>query len=190
MRMLQLRNPCALIATSILRITRLSPGKEVGIDGKPADGGSEIDTNSVEGLPQDAKHGVQKIEAITSAWSKNMLFTAYRYVSLSFHTVMLPSSPMVDPAYSSSTSSIPQQGIMGFLTPYVTSYFQQHSLTAVTGTVSSLIGGLTKLPLAKVLDIWGRPQGFISMLCGLVFGLIVMAACNDVTTYAAKQVFY
>jgi MFS family permease len=83
-----------------------------------------------------------------------------------------------------------QQGITNTLTPYVTSSFQEHSLTAVTGVVSSLIGGLTKLPLAKILDIWGRPQGFIIMLFILVIGLIMMAACNNVKTYAAAQVFY
>jgi hypothetical protein len=43
---------------------------------------------------------------------------------------------------------------MGFsLTPYVTSEFRLHSLTSATGVMSSLIGGLTKLPLAKLIDI-------------------------------------
>jgi MFS family permease len=83
-----------------------------------------------------------------------------------------------------------QSGMSGLLTPYVTSSFFQHSLTATTGIMSGLIGGLIKLPLAKVIDIWGRPQGFFIMVCFMTIGLIMMAACNNVETYAAAQVFY
>lgn len=83
-----------------------------------------------------------------------------------------------------------QQGMGSSLTPYVTSSFSQHSLTATTGIMSSLIGGLIKLPLAKVLDIFGRPQGFFLMMCCMIVGLIMMAACPNVETYAAAQVFY
>jgi hypothetical protein len=36
------------------------------------------------------------------------------------------------------------------LTPYVTSEFALHGLTAITGVVASLVGGLFRLPLAKV----------------------------------------
>lgn len=55
--------------------------------------------------------------------------------------------------------------------------------------MASLFGGLTKLPLAKILDTWGRPQGLLLMLFIWVIGFIMMAACNNVETYAAAQVF-
>jgi len=83
-----------------------------------------------------------------------------------------------------------QQGMSSSLTPYVTSSFALHSLTATTGIMSSLIGGLMKLPLAKVLDIFGRPEGFFIMMCFMIIGLCMMAACPNVETYAAAQVFY
>jgi hypothetical protein len=83
-----------------------------------------------------------------------------------------------------------QQGMSSGLLPYVTSEFQLHSLTATTGIMSSLIGGLIQLPLAKVLDIWGRPQGYATMVAISVLGLIMMAASNGVQMYAAAQVFY
>lgn len=83
-----------------------------------------------------------------------------------------------------------QQGMSNSMIPYVTSAFKQHSLTAAVSIMSSLIGGIWKLPLAKILDIWGRPQGFFMMMCFLTIGLIMMAACNNVETYAAAQVFY
>lgn len=81
-------------------------------------------------------------------------------------------------------------GIVGTLTPYVTSSFEEHSLTAVTSIVAGLISGLWKLPFAKLIDIWGRPQGFALMIASQVLGFIMMAACKDVKTYCAAQVFY
>lgn len=78
---------------------------------------------------------------------------------------------------------------MRALTPFVTSSFGQHSLTATMTVVSSIIAGLAKLPLAKILDTWGRPQGLVLMLVCWVLGFILMASCQDVTTYAAAQVF-
>jgi len=83
-----------------------------------------------------------------------------------------------------------QQSITSSLTPYVTSAFEEHSLTAATSIMSSLIGGLFKLPLAKILDTWGRPQGYAMMVACMTIGLIMMAGCNSVQTYAAAQVFY
>lgn len=83
-----------------------------------------------------------------------------------------------------------QQGTGSLLTPYVTSSFAQHSLTATTGVMSGIIGGVSKLTLAKILDIWGRPQGFLVVVILMTLGLIMMAACNNVETYAAAQVFY
>lgn len=83
-----------------------------------------------------------------------------------------------------------QQGMTNSLTAYVTSAFGKHSLIAATSIMSSIIGGLIKLPLAKVLDIWGRPHGYFAMVCCLTLGLVMMAACNNVQTYAAAQVFY
>jgi MFS family permease len=83
------------------------------------------------------------------------------------------------------------QQSMGFaFVPFVTSSFSKHSLTATTNVVSGIIGGLVKLPLAKVLDIWGRPTGFLAMLICMILGLIMMAACNNVATFCAAQVFY
>jgi len=56
--------------------------------------------------------------------------------------------------------------------------------------MSGIIGGVLKLPLAKVLDIWGRPQGFLVCLILMEIGLIMMTSCQNVETYAAAQVFY
>lgn len=76
------------------------------------------------------------------------------------------------------------------LTPYVTSNFGEHSLTSTVLIVSSLVSGLIKLPYAKLMNIWGRPQAFGIVIIFMTMGLIMMAGCNSVTTYSAAQVFY
>ncbi|KAF7556754.1 hypothetical protein G7046_g6217 [Stylonectria norvegica] len=53
-------------------------------------------------------------------------------------------------------------GIVCTLTPYFTSSFGKHSLTATTSIIASLVSGLGKLALTKMIDLCGRPQGFIS----------------------------
>lgn len=75
-------------------------------------------------------------------------------------------------------------------TAYVTSDFSLHSLTATTGILSNILGGLSRLPLSKIIDVWGRREGFAVMGIFLTIGLVMMAACNNVETYAAAQVFY
>jgi hypothetical protein len=55
--------------------------------------------------------------------------------------------------------------------------------------MSNLIGGLPNLLLAETLDTWSRPQGLTLTLFVWVLGLIRMAACRNVETYAAAQVF-
>jgi hypothetical protein len=83
-----------------------------------------------------------------------------------------------------------QQGASFSFSLYVTSAFNQHSLTAYIGVMSGTIGGVLKLPLAKILDIFGRPQGYGIMIAFLTVGLIMMAACDNVQTYVAAQIFY
>jgi MFS family permease len=67
--------------------------------------------------------------------------------------------------------------------------FAQHLLTPTVGILRSVIGGVTNLTLAKVLDIFGRPQGYLLCVVLATVGLIMMAACNNVEAYAAAQIF-
>lgn len=82
-----------------------------------------------------------------------------------------------------------EEVIVRALNPYVTSDFRLHSLTAATGIMSNIIGGLTKIPTAKILDTWGSPQSLALTLFVWVVGFIMTAACRNVETYAAAQVF-
>ena len=82
-----------------------------------------------------------------------------------------------------------QETVVRALNPYVVSAFRLHSLTAATGIVSSIVGGLFKIPLAKLLDTWGRPQGLLVSLFLWLIGFVMMSGCKNVETYAAAQVF-
>lgn len=55
--------------------------------------------------------------------------------------------------------------------------------------MASIFGGLSKLAFAKILDTIGRPQGIALTLLFWVVGIVMMAACQTVETYAAAQVF-
>ncbi|RYP44566.1 hypothetical protein DL768_008985 [Monosporascus sp. mg162] len=124
------------------------------------------------GEAKELQYGVQLAEATLKVWTKNHLIAAY---------ILMWLVNFVQ-AFTSGTS--------GTFTVYVTSNFQAHSLTATTSILATLMAGLIKLPFAKVLDILGRPQGFVLAFSSMTLGLIMMAACQNVYTYCAAQVFY
>ncbi|ATY65948.1 siderophore iron transporter mirB [Cordyceps militaris] len=115
--------------------------------------------------------GVRNIEATTVAWNKNALVIAYVLIWLTY---------CVEGLLANTTNA---------LTPFVTSDFTLHSLTPTVGILSSVIGGVTNLTLAKILDVFGRPQGYLFCIVLATVGMIMMAACNNVEAYAAAQVF-
>ncbi|KIX04949.1 uncharacterized protein Z518_05820 [Rhinocladiella mackenziei CBS 650.93] len=83
-----------------------------------------------------------------------------------------------------------QMQIMSPLLPYVYSEFRAHSLIPTASIVSSVVGAVSRLPLAKVLDVWGRAIGFALTLLIFTIGTMMMAACEDVVTYCVASVFF
>ncbi|KAK0723332.1 hypothetical protein B0T26DRAFT_641714 [Lasiosphaeria miniovina] len=122
-------------------------------------------------ISSDAQTGVRNIEAAAVVWSKWHLVAAYACIWLIY--------------FVSST----QEVVVQSLSPFVTSSFSAHALTPIAGVIASIIAGLSKLALAKILDLWGRPQGIILMLIIWIIGFVMMAVCKNVETYAAADVF-
>lgn len=120
----------------------------------------------------DAQPGVQAVEGMATIWPRTALLLAYVWIWVIFFVYSM------------------QSQVIYSLNPYVTSAFQSHSLTPTVTIFSSIIGGVGKLTLAKILDVWGRPQGFGIAVFFLTVGLITMAGCGNVETYAAAQVFW
>ncbi|KAK4515788.1 uncharacterized protein ATC70_010742 [Mucor velutinosus] len=144
--------------------TVMSTKEEIPAQG--SDAASERDSTA------EFQYGVKSAQAALQVWTKAHLIWAYGLIwTISF--VLALSS-----------------GINSTLTPYVTSNFNEHSLTATTQVISSMISGLIVLPYAKFINIFGRPQGFALMVGSMTVGLIMMAGCQNVTTYCAAQVFY
>lgn len=50
------------------------------------------------------------------------------------------------------------------LTPYVTSSFSAHSMLAVAQMLSYVFAGVTLFPISRLLDVWGRLEGFAVMV--------------------------
>nr|KMM66810.1 siderophore iron transporter mirB [Coccidioides posadasii RMSCC 3488] len=117
-------------------------------------------------------HGVKQAKAVAAAWTKTALVGAYVGIFLVFFVLSL------------------QQQITGNLTAYVTSAFSKHTLLATTTVISSIISAAVRLPVAKIMDIWGRVEGYLLMVSCCTLGLVMMASCNSVEMYAAAQVFY
>lgn len=116
--------------------------------------------------------GVQKAEAITIAWTLKALIVAYIAIWFVYFVQGIVT------------------GVSNALLPYVTSDFASHSLMPTTSVLSQVIGGVTNLCIAKILDIFGRPHGFLLCVGLATIGLIIAASCNGVEVYAASQIFY
>lgn len=56
--------------------------------------------------------------------------------------------------------------------------------------LANIIGGVLKLPIAKMLNIWGRTEGFLVFVGVYVLGIIVIASCTGPNGYAAGYVLY
>ncbi|OLN94161.1 Siderophore iron transporter mirB 8 [Colletotrichum chlorophyti] len=134
------------------------------VDEKPSP--PEIDPNT-GGLA-----GVEKIEALTQTWTKPWLIAAYILIWTVFFIDSL------------------QQQISSSLLAYVVSDFGFHGLMAATGIISNIVAGVSKLPLARIIDVIGRTTGLCIMLVCVVISLILMAVCQNVETYAAAQTFF
>ncbi|ORZ08153.1 major facilitator superfamily domain-containing protein [Absidia repens] len=133
---------------------------------------SSVYTNNNERPEEDAQRGVQDVEAVTLTWSKTTLIAVFINIWLLYFVNAFQSS------------------ILYNLLPYVTSEFSSHSLLNVIYIVSSAISAAVYIPLAKVLDLWGRAEGFLIMTIFATLGLVLMAVCHDLPTFCAAYVFY
>lgn len=112
---------------------------------------SEVDSEKAESEAHK-QDGVKQVEAITSVWTPKALWITFGLLWL----VLFTDSMLQNTQYS--------------LEPYITSSFSQHGLLATTSVMSSIIGGVSKLTIAKIIDIWGRVEGFAMVVVLLIIG--------------------
>ncbi|KAI1842131.1 hypothetical protein JX265_005590 [Neoarthrinium moseri] len=116
--------------------------------------------------------GVEQVEAITKLWTKQMLWTTFALIWFLCFVVDMLSS------------------VQDALSPYITSFFSKHGLLANINIPSRIIAGVVLLPVSKIIDLRGRTEGFIGSIVLIVLGMVMKAACQNVETYVAAQVFY
>ncbi|KAI3488061.1 hypothetical protein L1887_47939 [Cichorium endivia] len=132
--------------------------------------GSGTPSNNGDEVPDsDAQAGVKSAQAITLSWSKASLLTTL--CCIWFYTL----------------SGGFRVSIQATMAPYATSAWSQHTLLTVIETVASALTGACYIPLAKLLDLWGRAEGFMLMVCMLSLGLVLQAAASNLPTYCAGR---
>ncbi|KAK6369569.1 uncharacterized protein PV06_09734 [Exophiala oligosperma] len=146
----------------------------------PATANDDISPNTVNsdgGQPPDkpveeAQRGVQNVEAVTLTWSKKSLIALFINMWFLYFVNAFQSS------------------ILTNLVPYATSDFESHSLLTVIYIVANAMTAAVYIPLAKLLDVWGRAEGFLLMIAFATLGLVLMASVDSLSTFCAAQVFY
>ncbi|KAL2257136.1 hypothetical protein VTK26DRAFT_609 [Humicola hyalothermophila] len=121
---------------------------------------------------EDVQRGVQHVEAAALTWSKKTLIAVFFNIWLLYFVNAM------------------QYSVLGSLLPFVTSDFQSHSQLNVVYIVAGAMTSAVFIPMSKILDIWGRAEGFLIMVCFATLGLVLMAACNNLATFSAAYVFY
>ncbi|EOD50855.1 putative siderophore iron transporter mirb protein [Neofusicoccum parvum UCRNP2] len=133
------------------------------------DRGDGPEQHQLAGFP---KNGVEDMEAVRSMWTPTVLAAAYLGVLLVI--------------FGNGLESQASSNLM----PYATSEFSEHALVSTVGISSSFIAGVARIPVAKLVDIWGRGEGFVVMVASATLGLALMAVCRNIAVYVIAQVFY
>ncbi|OQE36838.1 hypothetical protein PENCOP_c011G07908 [Penicillium coprophilum] len=121
---------------------------------------------------EDLQHGVRDIEAITMTWSKRTLILVFINIWFLYFVNAFQSS------------------VFASLSPYVSSSFTAHSLSGVPTALADAFSAAIYIPVGKMMDTWGRAEGFLLMTCFATLGLILLASCNSFAIYCTAYVFY
>lgn len=54
--------------------------------------------------------------------------------------------------------------------------------------MSSAMTAAVYIPMAKLLDVWGRAEGFALMVVSATLGVVLMATSRNLATFCAAQV--
>ncbi|GLB00095.1 siderochrome iron transporter 2 [Aspergillus tubingensis] len=141
-------------------------------DGPSANLGLSEKDAQPEGVSQEAPIGVQKAEAAALVWSKKAIYGTYAWIWVCYFMLALHEYISTNVLY------------------YAYSNFSHASQVTTAYILATIIGGVLKLPIGKLLGIWGRAEGLIVFVIVYVLGLIILAACNGPNAFAAGYVFY
>ncbi|KAJ5679405.1 hypothetical protein N7462_007649 [Penicillium macrosclerotiorum] len=121
---------------------------------------------------KDAQIGVQKAEAVTIVWSKKAVWATYAWIWVCYFMLSL------------------HEYIGSNVLYYAYSKFQLAPQVTTANILATIIGGVLKLPIGKILGLWGRAEGLFVFLIVYLLGMIILAACTGPNSYAAGYVLY
>ncbi|KAH8884084.1 MFS general substrate transporter [Thozetella sp. PMI_491] len=123
-------------------------------------------------VTSDAQLGVQKAEAAALVWSKTAVRLTYAWVWVGFFMLALQQSILYNAGYLAYNdfSAAPQ--------------------IAQAGILANIIGGVLRLPIAKVLNLWGRAEGFLVFIVVYILGMVIIASSTGPDSYAAGYTIY
>ncbi|PLB53195.1 putative siderochrome-iron transporter [Aspergillus steynii IBT 23096] len=133
------------------------------------------ENHSQEGLdetPGEKSTGVNKAEAAALVWSKQALYAMYAWIWVCFFML----------AFHSSI------GLNVLVHAYAN--FQTAPEISTAAILATVVGGVMKLPIAKVLNIWGRAEGMLIFTGLFLLGIIILASCTGPSGFAAGYVLY
>ncbi|KAJ2896992.1 siderophore iron transporter [Zalerion maritima] len=139
-------------------------------------GHSDLKSNVIENgneppVGHAAQAGVQAIEAVTSVRTTASLIVAYVVIWFIYFVFFT------------------QQGALGALNHWVTSAFQQHSLTPTVSIMSGVIGGAIGVVLIAALAFWERFFAPVTIIpCSLLLDRTVVGACALGTTLRRRPI--
>ncbi|KAF2207697.1 hypothetical protein CERZMDRAFT_115046 [Cercospora zeae-maydis SCOH1-5] len=120
----------------------------------------------------DAHKGIQKAEAAALVWTKPVLYATFAWIWVCFFMLAFQSS------------------IMNVASVNAYSTFTKAPAYTTAQILATIIGGVLKLPIAKLLNIWGRTEGFVTFFFVYLLGMLIIASSDGVNSYAAGYVLY
>ena len=73
---------------------------------------------------------------------------------------------------------------------YAYSNFNSAPQITTAMILATIVGGVLKLPIGKMLGLWGRAEGLMVFLGVYIIGMILLASCTGPNSFAAGYVFY
>ncbi|OJJ42905.1 hypothetical protein ASPZODRAFT_146476 [Penicilliopsis zonata CBS 506.65] len=119
-----------------------------------------------------ASLGVQKAEAAALVWTKKAIYLTYAWIWVCYFMLALHSS------------------IGSNATAYAYSKFSSAPAITTAYILATIVGGVLKLPMGRLLTIWGRTEGLAFFVAIYVLGIIILAACTGPNSFAAGYVLY
>lgn len=83
-----------------------------------------------------------------------------------------------------------QSGVQNYVTVYAYSSFSNAPAINTAIILAQIVGGILRLPIAKLINVWGRAETFALFTGFYLLGMIVLASSSGPDSYAAGYVLY